>query len=163
MVSIFGRNNDSKYQKDRLDENPILASGGLEAMKVAEKPIGMPQILFDEKLDRGMGLTSHTSPSSALRLLSAIDRASYHSSNPSLYHLYPGRLMAYSSLGSVNVCDNMLSKILQLITLLLATVGKLGAVSCRDPVLLPCMDLGLLWPLAFWLQECSTTWSGALR
>jgi hypothetical protein len=39
------------------------------------------------------------------------------------------------------------------ITLLLANVGELGAVSRRGSVLLPCMDLGLLWPLALPVQD----------
>lgn len=86
-------------------------SGGLEAMKAAE---GLAWDASSFYLTRSMtgdhgGFVGHTSPSSALRPLSTIDRAS-PLDLPQPYHLHPGRLVAHSSLWSVGVCDNMLSK-----------------------------------------------------
>ena len=49
------------------------------------------------------------------------------------------------------------------ITLLPATAGELGAVSRRDPLLLPCMDLGLLCSLALRFQDARLRGSGPLR
>ena len=123
---------------------------------------GCLKLLFDEKRGRGVtGVASHTSPSSALRPLSTIYRASPIDLTPALPPLIPDalwRILAYGRLVRVIICypkDHT-------ITLLLANVGELGAVSRRGSVFLPCMDLGLLWPLALPVQDARLRGLGPL-
>jgi hypothetical protein len=137
-------------------------SGGLEAMKAAE---GLAWDASSFYLTRSMtgdhgGFVGHTSPSSALRPLSTIDRAS-PPDLPQPYHLYPGRLVAHSSLWSVGVCDNMLSKG----SYYHATAGQREGTGCSITSWLrtsPCMDLDLLWPVALWFHDARLRGSGPL-
>jgi hypothetical protein len=156
MASIFGQNNDSKYQKNRLNE---WRSGSDDGRGRLDWDASSFYLTRSTTGDHG-GCRSHFRPrwhwDHYLRL-TELHPLTY----PSLTTSIPNALWRNLVHGRL-VCAIICYPKDHTITLLLANVGKLGAASRRGSVLLPCMDLGLLWPLALQFHDARLRGSGPL-